>query len=104
GAISNMAESKLKRLNERKRETLPLSELCIGTQCGGSDSFSGIPANLAVGFASDLLVKAGATMLFSEVTEVRDAVHILAERCVSREVCKKLADEMRWYDDYLEKG
>ena len=104
GAISKMAESKLKRLNERKRETLPLSELCIGAQCGGSDSFSGITANLAVGFASDLLVKAGATMLFSEVTEVRDAVHILAERCVSREVCKKLADEMRWYDDYLEKG
>lgn len=103
-AIMEMAERKLERLNVRKRETLPLSELCIGVQCGGSDAFSGVTSNPAVGFAVDLLVKAGATVLFSEVTEVRDAAHILAERCTDGEVCRKLGKEMLWYDSYLEKG
>mgnify|MGYP000912657886 CR=1 FL=1 len=103
-AVMEMAERKLARLNERRRETLPLSDLCIGIQCGGSDAFSGITSNPAAGFAADLLVKAGATVLFSEVTEVRDGVHILAERCVSEEVCKKLGNEMAWYDNYLNKG
>jgi len=103
-ALMKMAEKKLKILNERKRETLPLSELCIGMQCGGSDAFSGITANPSAGFAADLLVEAGATVMFSEVTEVRDAVHVLAKRCVSEEVVKKLAREMKWYDRYLENG
>lgn len=103
-AILTMAESKLKRLNERTRETLPLSELCIGMQCGGSDAFSGITANPSAGYASDMLVEAGATVMFSEVTEVRDGVHVLAERCVNETVVKKLAKEMKWYDRYLENG
>lgn len=103
-ALMNMAESKLKRLNERKRETLPLSELCIGMQCGGSDAFSGITANPSAGYASDLLVEAGATVMFSEVTEVRDGVHVLAKRCTDEAVVKKLAKEMQWYDRYLENG
>ena len=50
------------------------------------------------------MVEAGATVLFSEVTEVRDGVHVLAQRCVSEEVIKKLANEMKWYDHYLEEG
>ncbi|MHB8130108.1 MAG: galactarate dehydratase, partial [Mobilitalea sp.] len=103
-AIMDMAEKKLKILNERKRETLPLSELCIGMQCGGSDSFSGITANPSAGYASDMLVEAGATVMFSEVTEVRDGVHVLAERCINEDVVKKLAQEMKWYDHYLENG
>jgi galactarate dehydratase len=103
-ALINMAESKLKKLNKRKRETLPLSKLCVGMQCGGSDAFSGITANPAAGLASDLLVKAGATVMFSEVTEVRDGVHMLSERCISQEVVNKLIKEMAWYDSYLEKG
>ncbi len=103
-AIMSMAEKKLQVLNERRRETLPLSELCVGMQCGGSDAFSGITANPSAGYASDLLVEAGATVLFSEVTEVRDGVHVLAQRCVSEEVIKKLAKEMKWYDHYLEEG
>jgi galactarate dehydratase len=103
-ALMEMAESKLKKLNERKRETIPLSDLCIGMQCGGSDAFSGITANPGAGFASDMLVEAGATVMFSEVTEVRDGVHVLAKRCVSEEVVKKLAKEMKWYDRYLENG
>lgn len=101
-AIMEMAEKKLKRLNERKRETLPLSQLLVGMQCGGSDAFSGVTANPSAGYAADLLVQAGASVLFSEVTEVRDGVHIIAERCVNGEVGKKLAAEMKWYDNYLE--
>lgn len=103
-SIMEMAEQKLIILNKRKRKTLPLSELCIGMQCGGSDAFSGVTANPSAGYAADLLVQAGATVMFSEVTEVRDGVHYLAERCVSQEVCDKLAAEMKWYDDYLAEG
>ncbi len=54
------------------RETVPASELVVGLQCGGSDAFSGVTANPAVGFCADLLVRAGASVMFSEVTEVRD--------------------------------
>jgi len=103
-AIMDMAETKMKKLNERKRVTLPLSDLCIGMQCGGSDAFSGVTANPAAGYASDLLVSAGATVMFSEVTEVRDGVHLIGERCINDEVGKKLAKEMVWYDNYLDNG
>jgi len=102
--IMKAAEEKLKKLNKRKRVELPLSELCIGLQCGGSDAFSGVTANPAAGYAADMLVNAGATVMFSEVTEVRDGVHFIAERCVNEEVGKKLVDEMKWYDKYLENG
>lgn len=98
------AEVKLKELNKREREEFPLSELVIGTQCGGSDIFSGITANPSVGYAADLLVKAGATVLFSEVTEVRDAVHLLVPRAVNEDVSQKLLQEMTWYDNYLSKS
>lgn len=102
--IMDMANKKLKKLNERVRVTLPLSDLCIGLQCGGSDAFSGVTANPAAGYAADMLVQAGATVMFSEVTEVRDGVHIIAERCMNEEVGKKLAAEMKWYDQYLANG
>lgn len=103
-AIMDMAEAKLKKLNERRRESLPLSDLCIGMQCGGSDAFSGITANPSAGYAADMLVNAGATVMFSEVTEVRDGVYLLAERTVDEVTGEKLACEMKWYDNYLEKG
>ena len=103
-AILDMAEKKLQKLNLRHREELPLSELLIGMQCGGSDAFSGITANPSAGYAADMLVKGGATVMFSEVTEVRDGVPMLAARCVSAEVRDKLAAEMKWYDDYLAEG
>ena len=103
-ALMEMADKKLARLNERRRETLPLSDLLVGMQCGGSDAFSGVTANPSAGYAADMLVEAGATVMFSEVTEVRDGVHFIAERCINEEVGKKLAAEMKWYDNYLEKG
>ena len=95
-AILDMADRKLQRLDRRRREELPLSELLIGMQCGGSDAFSGITANPSADYAADMLVRGGATVLFSEVTEVRDGVHMLAARCVSAEVRDKLATEMKW--------
>lgn len=103
-SLMEMADKKLAILNERRREELPLSELLIGMQCGGSDAFSGVSANPAAGYASDMLVKGGATVLFSEVTEVRDAVYLLAHRCINEDVGKKLAAEMKWYDNYLLNG
>src|ERR671932_387227 len=98
------AEKRLLHLNGRQRQTCPASQLVVGLQCGGSDAFSGVTCNPAVGYAADLLVRAGATVLFSEVTEVRDAVHLLTPRAINREVGQALVREMRWYDDYLARG
>ncbi len=103
-AILDMAETKLKKLDQRRREELPLSELLIGMQCGGSDAFSGLTANPSAGYAADLLVKGGGTVMFSEVTEVRDGVHMLAARCPDAHTRDRLAEEMKWYDDYLDAG
>jgi galactarate dehydratase len=103
-ALMEMADRKLQNLEKRRRIKLPLSKLCVGMQCGGSDAFSGITANPAAGYASDLLVSAGATVLFSEVTEVRDGVNLLAARCTNEATCRKLSTEMRWYDEYLAAG
>lgn len=102
--ILTLAERHLKRLNRRQRESCAASELVVGMQCGGSDAFSGVTANPAVGFASDLLVRCGATVMFSEVTEVRDAVHLLTPRVADEQVGKRLLEEMAWYDAYLEAG
>ncbi|MBP2658866.1 MAG: galactarate dehydratase [Firmicutes bacterium] len=102
--IMKEAEEQLKRLNSRKRVTCPISDLIVGMQCGGSDAFSGVTANPAVGYAADLLVRAGATVLFSEVTEVRDGIHLLTPRAVNEEVGRKLIQEMKWYDHYLDLG
>ncbi|MFH7928414.1 galactarate dehydratase [Enterobacter roggenkampii] len=102
--ILQVAERHLDKLNRRQRETCPASELVVGTQCGGSDAFSGVTANPAVGYASDLLVRCGATVMFSEVTEVRDAIHLLTPRAVNEEVGKRLLEEMAWYDSYLDMG
>jgi galactarate dehydratase len=102
--IMQMAEERLIKLNQRKRVTCPVSELVVGLQCGGSDAFSGVTANPAVGYAADLLVRAGATVLFSEVTEVRDAVHLLTPRAVNASVGQALVREMKWYDQYLQRG
>ncbi len=103
-AIMEMAEKKLQRLNRRVREELPLSELLVGMQCGGSDAFSGVSANPSAGYAADMLVRGGGTVMFSEVTEVRDGVHMLAARCPDAYTRDRLAGEMKWYDDYLAQG
>ncbi|AJP59967.1 galactarate dehydratase [Pandoraea vervacti] len=103
-SILTTARAHLERLNARRRETVPASELIVGVQCGGSDAFSGVTANPAVGFATDLLVRAGATVLFSEVTEVRDGIDQLTSRAATPEVAEAMIREMAWYDAYLERG
>jgi galactarate dehydratase len=103
-AIMEAAEKRLALLNRRRRTTRPASELIVGLQCGGSDAFSGVTCNPALGYAADLLVRAGATVMFSEVTEVRDAVHLLTPRAINEQVARDLIREMRWYDDYLAQG
>ena len=103
-AMLEMAERRLARLNRRRREPCPASGLVVGLQCGGSDAFSGITANPALGFAADLIVRAGGTVMFSEVTEVRDAIHLLTPRAADAAVGRALLREMDWYDRYLDAG
>jgi galactarate dehydratase len=103
-SIVRQAEVHLKRLDRRRRETVPASELVVGVQCGGSDAFSGVTANPAVGFCTDLLVRAGATVMFSETTEVRDGVAQLTSRAATPEVAQAIVREMGWYDAYLQRG
>jgi galactarate dehydratase len=103
-SIMASAERHLEVLNKRRRETCPASELVVGVQCGGSDAFSGVTANPAVGYATDLLVRAGATVMFSEVTEVRDGIDQLTARAVNADVAQAMIREMAWYDEYLKKG
>ena len=102
--IVERARPHLARLNARRRETVPASELVVGVQCGGSDAFSGATANPAVGFAADLLVRAGATVMFSENTEVRDGVEQLTSRAATPEVAEAIVRELDWYDRYLDRG
>ncbi|MDB5958068.1 galactarate dehydratase [Ramlibacter sp.] len=103
-SIIRQAEVHLRRLDRRRRETVPASELVVGVQCGGSDAFSGVTANPAVGFCTDLLVRAGATVMFSETTEVRDGVAQLTARAATPQVAEAIVREMAWYDAYLQRG
>ena len=103
-SIMRQAEEHLERLNARQRETVPASELVVGVQCGGSDAFSGVTANPAVGYCTDLLVRAGASVMFSETTEVRDGIDQLTSRAATPEVAEAMIREMAWYDAYLTRG
>jgi len=103
-AIMRQADIHLRRLSARRREPVPASELVVGVQCGGSDAFSGVTANPAVGFCTDLLVRAGASVLFSETTEVRDGIDQLTARAATPDVAEAMIREMAWYDAYLKRG
>ncbi len=103
-SIVNQADLHLKRLNQRRRTRVPAAELVVGVQCGGSDAFSGLTANPAVGFCTDLLVRAGASVLFSENTEVRDGIAQLPARAATHAVAQALVREMDWTDAYLARG
>jgi galactarate dehydratase len=103
-SIMRQAAQHLERLNQRRRETVPASELVVGVQCGGSDAFSGVTANPAVGYCTDLLVRAGASVMFSETTEVRDGIDQLTARASTPEVAQRMIEEMAWYDAYLKRG
>lgn len=83
-----------------RREPLPLSDLAVALQCGGSDGFSGITANPALGYAVDLLVAQGGTAVLSETPEIYGAEHLLTRRAVSRAVGEKLIERVRWWEEY----
>ncbi len=86
--------------NKARRESVPASHLTVALQCGGSDGYSGITANPALGAASDLLVRHGGTVILSETPETYGAEHLLTRRAVSREVGEKLVGLMRWWEEY----
>ncbi|PUE53452.1 galactarate dehydratase [Limnohabitans parvus] len=102
--IVQSAKPHLERLNARRRQTVPASALVVGVQCGGSDAFSGVTANPAVGYMADLVVRAGGTVMFSENTEVRDAVEQLTSRAATPQVAQDVVRELGWYDQYLDRG
>jgi len=83
-----------------RRETLPAAELTLALQCGGSDGYSGITANPALGAAADLLIANGGTAVLSETPEIYGAEHLLTRRAESPEVGRKLIERIRWWEDY----
>jgi altronate hydrolase len=87
-----------------KRETRPASEIVLALQCGGSDGYSGITANPALGVAVDLLVKHGGTGVLAETPEIYGAEHLLTRRAVNRTVGEKLVERIRWWEDYTERN
>src|SRR5258707_14065961 len=86
--------------NRVRREPVSASELTVALQCGGSDGYSGVSANPALGAASDLLVRHGGTVILSETPETYGAEHLLTRRAVSREAGEKLVALMRWWEEY----
>ncbi|WP_430471455.1 UxaA family hydrolase [Thalassospira lucentensis] len=88
------------RASKVKRVRVPASELVVGLQCGGSDGYSGITANPALGYASDLLVRQGGTTILSETPEIYGAEHLLTRRAISVEVGQKLVDRINWWENY----
>ncbi len=90
----------LPEANQVRREPVAASELILGLECGGSDGYSGISANPALGAAADLLVRHGGTAILSETPEIYGAEHLLTRRAVSREVGEKLLARLRWWEDY----
>jgi len=94
----------LKDANSVKREPIPVSELTLALQCGGSDGYSGMTANPALGAAADLLVRHGGTAILSETPEIYGAEHLLTRRAINDKVGQKLVDRIRWWEDYAERS
>ena len=96
----------LPHANLVSRQSAPASNITVGLQCGGSDGYSGITANPALGAAVDLLVRHGGTAILSETPEIYGAEHLLTRRAVSRAVGEKLIGRIKWWEDYTtrEKG
>ena len=93
-------EEMLPLVNEARRTECPASELTVALQCGGSDAWSGITANPALGYAVDMLVAQGGTGVLAETPEIYGAEHLLTARAKSREVGEMLIERIRWWEDY----
>ncbi|MFC4175736.1 UxaA family hydrolase [Microvirga sp. GCM10011540] len=99
-AIVEAVKGMLPLASAAQRETRPASELVLALQCGGSDGYSGLTANPALGMASDLLVRHGGTSILSETPEIYGAEHLLTRRASTREVGEKLVSRIRWWEEY----
>jgi altronate hydrolase len=95
-----MIREMLPQADEARRQRISASEISLALQCGGSDAYSGITANPALGAACDILVRHGGTGILAETPEIYGAEHLLTRRAVSREVGERLVERIRWWEDY----
>ncbi len=93
----------LPEANRVEREPVPISHLSVALQCGGSDGYSGITANPALGAAVDLLVQHGGTAILTETPEIYGAEHLLTRRAISPEVGEKIVERIHWWENYAER-
>lgn len=93
----------LPEVNRVQRVPIPVSELILGTECGGSDGNSGVTANPAVGVASDLIVAHGGTSILAETPEIHGGEHLLTRRAKTREIGEKLVERIQWWERYVGK-
>jgi altronate hydrolase len=99
----NFVRGVLAESNAARRETVPVSALTVALQCGGSDGYSGVSANPALGYASDLVVRNGGSVILSETPETYGAEHLLTRRAMSPEVGEKRVGLMHWWEDYAKR-
>ncbi|BCH26103.1 galactarate dehydratase [Mesorhizobium sp. L-8-10] len=111
GGTRKTIEQGLERIKEMlpiadraRRETIPASEIMLALQCGGSDGYSGITANPALGVAADILVRNGGTAILSETPEIYGAEHLLTRRARNQAVGEKLVERIRWWEDYTSRN
>ena len=95
-----MIKEMLPQADAVKRQPVSAANLVLGLECGGSDAYSGITANPAMGVAADLVVRNGGTVILSETTEIYGAEHLLTQRANSQEVGHKLIDLIQWWEKY----
>jgi altronate hydrolase len=107
GGTRRAIEQGLERINDMlpvvnaaRRETVPASEITLALQCGGSDGYSGITANPALGVAADMLVRNGGTAVLAETPEIYGAEHLLTRRARSQAVGEKLIERIKWWEEY----
>jgi len=103
-AGTELVTGMLDRVNALQRETIDASELILGLNCGGSDGYSGITANPALGFASDLLVAQGGTSVLAETPEIYGAENLLTRRATTRAVGERLLERIDWWKGYAARG
>ncbi len=98
-----LVQELVQEANQARRKAAPVSALTLGLQCGGSDGWSGVTANPALGAASDLLVAHGGTAILSETPEIYGAEYLLLQRAKNAEVAQALKDRLAWWEDYVAK-
>ena len=98
--VTNKIIKSLNKINSTKRTKTSISELTVALQCGGSDSYSGITANPALGFAADLITKHGGSTILSETPEIYGAEHLLIERAIGKKIANKLKNKINWWKNY----